>query len=285
MIGIDRRTKTSPEGPYSAALGIVPNKTDGEAMTNRALIVHPIVKSLKGSLIEDVFPPGPLLVDDFDERRLIEERASQTQSAGEQPLWEGYRSVRRGERPAWGSGKRSSNQVRTRSETGACYYRLMRALKPQVMVEIGTAFGVSGMFWLSGIEANGAGCLFTFDPNAVWRDLALENLSKISSRFVSTQGTFEEKFESVLPVDVPIDGAFIDGIHTAEFVYPQVELIKGRLRTGGVLVLDDIRFAPDMLECWQDLSTRSDVVASLELGRRVGVIEYTGSSSRIHPKD
>lgn len=227
-----------------------------------------------GSWLASVFPAGPFEPPPFEEMPLIEERARATQSAGRMPLWDGYRKVLRDGQPAWGSGKRTSDQVRTRAETGACFHHLVRQLRPEAMIEIGTAFGVSGMFWLAGIESNGKGRLYTFDPNPVWREFALENLAAIGSRYVSTLGTYEEASDSVLPPGLSIDAGFVDGIHTAEFVYAQVEMVRRRLRKGGILILDDIRFSADMYECWSDLSGREDVVGSLELGRRVGLIEY-----------
>ena len=221
----------------------------------------------------DIFPAGAVTLDRFPELEDIEERARVTQKAGAQPLWEGYRHVRRGHRSAWKKGVRTSDQVRTKSAVGAGFHRLLTALRPNTVVEFGTAFGVSGMFFLSALEANGHGRLYTFDPNATWRALALENLSAVSDRYVSTLGTFEDTHDRVLPMDRPIDIAFVDGIHTADFVYPQIEILKRRMRSGGVLILDDIRFAPDMLTCWEDLARRDDVGASLELGSRVGLIE------------
>lgn len=232
------------------------------------------VRPIRGSgQISDIFPAGRLTLEPSPDEERIEARARLTQDAGAQPLWEGYRDIRRGETSAWRRGVRTSDQVRSRPKAGACFHRLVSALKPETVIEFGTAFGVSGMFFLSALEANGKGRLYTFDPNATWRELALKNLEAISDRFVSTLGTFEETHAAVLPRDRPIDIAFVDGIHTADFVYPQVELLKGLMRPGGVMILDDVNFAPDMTDCWADLARRDDVAASLQLGSRIGLIE------------
>jgi len=97
---------------------------------------------------------------------------------------------------------------------------LVQKRKPEIIVEFGTAFGVSGMYFLAGLNLNKKGKLLTFDPNTVWAKLAKDNLSKISDRFKLTNGTFEDNIDNVLPEGQHIDIAFIDAIHTKEFVLP-----------------------------------------------------------------
>jgi predicted O-methyltransferase YrrM len=141
-----------------------------------------------------------------------------------------------------------------------------------VIVEFGTAFGVSGMYWLSGLQMNAFGRLLTFEPNEVWARIAGENLSVVSSRFELTVGTFEENIDRVLRPGESIDLAFIDAIHTSEFVRPQFEAVVARLAAGGLVLLDDIDFSRDMRSCWDGIREDDRVAASVEV-ERVGVVE------------
>lgn len=191
----------------------------------------------------------------------IAERAAITAEAGEQPLWEGY-----GE----GEATRTPDEVKTWPEMGLAYSRIIEQVRPEVVVEFGTAFGVSGMYWLAGLELIGSGHLFTFDPNQVWADLARENLSAISDRFTLTIGTFEDNV-GILPG--PIDFAFIDAIHTSEFVNAQFDIVASRSHPGTVVVFDDINFSDDMRSCWSALAVDHRVRASAMLGRQVGIVE------------
>lgn len=191
----------------------------------------------------------------------ILDRAKVTAAAGRQPLWEGY-----GEQTA----TRTPDQVKTRPEMGLVYTRLVEQLRPDIVVEFGTAFGMSGMYWLAGLEGNGRGHLYTFDPNQVWAGLARENLLAISDRFTLTIGTFEDN-AGILPG--PIDIAFIDAIHTSEFVNPQFDLVVSRSHPGTVIVLDDISFSRDMRSCWKAIAADPRVKVAAMLGRRVGMIE------------
>ncbi len=196
---------------------------------------------------------------------LIEKRAILTNAQGEKPLWEGYQGAAK--------TTRSSNQVRTQPSMGNLFTHLVTLKKPQYAVEFGTAFGISGMYFLAGMEMNQQGQLLTFDPNDVWANLAKDNLSKISQRYQLTIGTFEENIEKVLPSGGSIDLAFIDAIHTREFVIPQMEIVLKYSQPGTIIIFDDINFSQNMRECWNDVAKDSRFSATVSCGDRVGVVE------------
>jgi predicted O-methyltransferase YrrM len=227
----------------------------------------------------DWFPPSMIasaLETDDDGFAAIERRAAKTNAKGRMPLWDGYRNAYGTEGPkenlksAW----RTSNQVRTAAPVGRFFSRLVQQRRPAIIVEFGTAFGVSGMYWLHGLECVGSGLLYTFEPNKLWQEVAIENLRSVGTRFVAVPGTFEDEIDRLPLPDGGIDIAFVDAIHTSQFVYRQVEMIKARMPRGGTIVLDDINFSDDMQACWQDLSHRPDVAASAEVNGRVGVIAF-----------
>ena len=198
----------------------------------------------------------------------IERLADLANTLGPQPLWSGY--------PPQGRGPtRQANDVRTARAMGEFYTRLVERRRPDVVVEFGAAFGVSGMYWLAGIEANCAGELLSFEPNAVWARVARENLARIGTRFQLTVGTFEEQVDAVLSAGRRIDLAFIDAIHTPEFVIPQLELVVARASPGALIVLDDVNFSAAMSDCWERIARYRRFVASARLGRRVGIVELS----------
>jgi predicted O-methyltransferase YrrM len=199
----------------------------------------------------------------------VERRAEATQRLGRQPLWARYATVD-GYGPANRPLVRTSDEVRASRLMGRFFAWLVVRRQPSVVVEFGAAFGVSGMYWLSGLEESGFGRLFSFEPNETWARIADENLHSIGTRFVLTCGTFEENLEVL--GSLPIDIAFIDAIHTSAFVEPQFELVAQRLRPGGLVLLDDIDFSPDMSSCWKKLREDGRVVASAEIDR-VGLVE------------
>ncbi len=141
------------------------------------------------------------------------------------------------------------------------------------MVEFGTAFGTSGMYWLSGLESVRCGKLFTFEPNREWASIARENLRAISSRFELTEGTFEDNAQAKLGDGPSIDIAFIDAIHTSAFVLPQFELVLQHLKSGGLVLFDDIDFSDDMADCWRRVAQGSGATASVAVAGHVGLLE------------
>ncbi|HEY2616211.1 MAG TPA: class I SAM-dependent methyltransferase [Acetobacteraceae bacterium] len=155
---------------------------------------------------------------------------------------------------------------------GRVFAWLAAARQPQAVVEIGTAFGISGMYWLAGLEIAGSGMLYTFEPNVDWASFAEANLKSISTRFLLIRGTFEEKALDVL-ADVRPEIAFVDAIHTAAFVGAQYELLKKLMAPGGLILFDDINFSEDMRQCWSALAHAPEAAASAQLGSRVGILE------------
>jgi predicted O-methyltransferase YrrM len=165
------------------------------------------------------------------------------------------------------------NEVRTSANIGNLFTWLVMQRKPEIVVEFGSAFGTSGMYWLSGLEATGSGRLLTFEPNHDWAMVARDNLSAIGSRFELTERVFEDNVHAVVG-DVPcIDIGFIDAVHTSAFVLPQFELVLQRLRPGGLVLFDDIDFTEDMAACWRRLAHDRRVLAAVAVAGHVGIVE------------
>ena len=196
--------------------------------------------------------------------RQIERRATRTEQLGAKPLWPGYGQA---------DAVRTPSAVRTSAKMGNFFTWLVTRRRPNVLVEFGTAFGTSGMYWLSGLETTRSGKLFTFEPNREWAAIARENLRSISTRFESIDGTFEDNVHAVLGDSPSIDIAFIDAIHTSEFVFSQFELVVQRLNPGGLILFDDVDFSEDMADCWRRLARDPRVLASLTVAGHVGAVE------------
>ena len=201
----------------------------------------------------------------------IETLADRSDSLGPKPLWAGYENVQNYPTTTK-NAQRRANAVRTKQALGRTFTWLAKQRMPAGIVEFGTAFGVSGMYWLAGLEMAQSGRLYTFEPNEIWAEIAKGNLAQISDRFLLTIGTFEENAATVLSPS-SIDIAFVDAIHTGEFVYAQYEILRTYLKPHALVVFDDISFSRDMHDCWLDIANRPEVLTSLTLNTRVGIIE------------
>ena len=216
---------------------------------------------LASNLPEKSFKPGRA-----PHAKRIEARTAATQKLGAKPLWQGY---------GQDGAVRTANEVRTSARMGCLFTWLVLSRKPSVVVEFGTAFGTSGMYWLSGLETTGSGKLFTFEPNRGWAAIARENLRAISTRFELVEGTFEDNVHAQLGDGQTIDIAFIDAIHTSAFVLPQFEIVIQRLKPGGLVLFDDIDFSDDMRGCWQRVAQDSRVRSSVGVATHVGIVEMS----------
>ncbi|MGH9647079.1 MAG: O-methyltransferase [Bryobacteraceae bacterium] len=155
---------------------------------------------------------------------------------------------------------------------GRVYSWLARTRKPDVIVGFGSAFGVSGMYWLAGLEEAGCGELLSFEVNPEWAAIARVNLASLGARFSLTVGMFKDHIAEKLN-HRKIGIAFIDAIHTSEFVDRQFEIVLSNLAPGGIVILDDIDFSPDMAACWQRLAQDERVASSLSIDGHIGVLE------------
>ncbi|MDX2180014.1 MAG: class I SAM-dependent methyltransferase [Bryobacteraceae bacterium] len=214
---------------------------------------------LRRMLGENLYPAKP-----FPEVERIEALADATAKRGEFPLHASYGKP---------GDVRNPDAVRSAADIGRLYRWLVLEKRPDVVVEFGTAFGVSGMYWLSGLEAIGHGELLTFEVNEIWRKIAVDNLGRIGRRFQSISGAFEEKADAALG-ERRIDIAFIDGIHTSAWVLPQFEEVARRCRAGGAWIgFDDIDFSPDMRDAWETVISDGRVKSAVEVRGHLGLVE------------
>lgn len=199
-------------------------------------------------------------------KRRLERIAAETSRLGPQPLAAGY-----GEQ----DGTRRPEEVRSSPALGDLFTWLVGQRQPRIVVEFGSAFGVSGLYLASGLEQVGAGHLYSFEMNERWADVAESNIRQISRRVTVTRGLFEEHVDRVVPG--LIDLALVDGIHAYDPVMRQFELLRRRARPGALLLFDDIDFrrsaSARMREAWEEIARHADIIAAVEIDGRLGLIE------------
>jgi len=229
------------------------------------------------SWLRQNLPEQALRVPPLARMREIERIASSINALGPQPLWEGYRATYQHKPDVpWAQAalSRTPDQVRSQAEIGCLFAWLAVRRGPRLIVEFGTAFGISAMYWGAGLDQVESGRLLTFEPNEVWHAIAAARLAEFSSRAIPVLGTFEDKIAGHLENGETIDIAFVDAIHTSDFVTPQVEMLIARLTPGGLIILDDISFSDDMRQCWQRWANDPRVTASVAVADRVGILEF-----------
>jgi predicted O-methyltransferase YrrM len=156
-------------------------------------------------------------------------------------------------------------------DTGKLLYLLARATRARSILEFGTSFGISTLHLAAAIADNGGGQLIgtEFEPTKLER--AERHLQEAGlASFVDLRGG--DALES-LSRDLPasIDLVLLDG---AKILYPRIlDLVEPRLRTGALVVADNVEASPVYLERVR----RSGAFLSLPFGDDVEVSCFVGA--------
>ena len=127
-------------------------------------------------------------------------------------------------------------------------YGLVRSMKPEVCVEIGSALGKSASYIGMALKENGRGMLYAIDPHEPtnWNDVDAIDSLKEFSRNVAAAGL--GKYVSVIRSysdaaardwKRPIDLIFIDGDHSYEGVKRDWDLFLPHMKPSGVAIFHD----------------------------------------------
>jgi predicted O-methyltransferase YrrM len=151
---------------------------------------------------------------------------------------------------------------------GAFLMRLVRELRPQSCLELGTGIGISAGYEAAALELNGVGRLITLDGSAEWIAVAEEGLSSLGlGRVEFSVGPIAETLPKALERSAPVDYAFVDAEHTEEATVGYFESIVPRMSPRGVMVFDDIPWSRELMRAWRRIAHDEQVSAAFALGR------------------
>ncbi|MEZ4906854.1 MAG: class I SAM-dependent methyltransferase, partial [Saprospiraceae bacterium] len=131
------------------------------------------------------------------------------------------------------------------------------------IIELGTSLGIMTSYLAEYTEANS---IYTFegDPNLAkiagntFSDLKISNIKLITGNFDDTLLLNVSKLDK-------INFAFIDGNHRKNSTINYFSIIKSKLNTNAIVVIDDIHWSKEMNEAWEAVKISNDVSASLDL--------------------
>ncbi|MBN8487330.1 MAG: class I SAM-dependent methyltransferase, partial [Burkholderiales bacterium] len=197
---------------------------------------------------------------------LIEALADATHRQGLFTVWSGYtaQDIKSEDR------LRRPNDIRVARRSGRLLHALVRARQARRVLEIGSGFGVSGMYLNAALARLPQGRLKTFEANADWQPIAAANIAVTGPLPESVAGPFTP---TSLAADERFDLVFIDAIHTPAAVQEQLDAVHPHLDPGALVVVDDVRFSPEMLDHWRGEAKSARWAASFELFGRFGILE------------
>jgi predicted O-methyltransferase YrrM len=134
------------------------------------------------------------------------------------------------------------------ADSSAVLYGLVRSMKPQVCVEIGSARGNSSCAIGAALKENGSGKLYAIDPHRPtdWNDTSSVDTFDIIRRNIATLGLKNQveiirslSDEAARDWTRPIDLIFIDGDHSYEGVKQDWNLFVKHVTRFGLVIFHD----------------------------------------------
>lgn len=173
--------------------------------------------------------------------------------------------------------KRSSSLGRK----GRLLTNVVRFMRPSRALELGTAYGLSGLFILSALEANGGGHLTTIEGFEPQYSLARDLLTRRFPAMVSChKGEISRCLPELRDTLKQVELVFHDAGHTREDYLRDFSLFEPTLAPGAVVLLDDIRWENPRVtkgpartyEGWMALVQHPRVRQAVEIDGAVGAL-------------
>lgn len=143
---------------------------------------------------------------------------------------------------------------------GRLLYRLVKYLKPENMLELGTAAGISALYQCTGYPQ---GKLYTLEGNRVLAERASKLLDPYNVEVIA--GRFEDNLPTLLEKGLSWNYVFIDGNHRREPVLEYFRMVLPHLAQEAVVIVDDINWSDSMKLAWSELIADSRVQVSVDL--------------------
>jgi len=156
-------------------------------------------------------------------------------------------------------------------------FRLVRELRPERCLELGTNCGISAAYQAAALRLNGAGSLRTVEGNPALVALSRRSLASLGLAATVEEGRFADVLPRLLEEEGPFDHVFVDGHHDGAGTVGYFEQLLPRLGPAAVVVFDDIAWSTGMAQAWQTLRAHPRVRVAVDLGA-MGVCVVDGGA-------
>lgn len=126
------------------------------------------------------------------------------------------------------------------AEAGNLLYALVRACRPETVVEFGTSFGISTIYLAAAVADNGVGHIVTTELSERKAEVARANLKEAGVGAAVTI-LVGDALETLRDLDGPIGLVLLDG--WKNLYLPVLGLLEPKLAPGALVAADDITFA------------------------------------------
>lgn len=155
---------------------------------------------------------------------------------------------------------------------GQLLHRLVKFMKPEIIIEMGTSLGVSSIYQVSAFPST---FFLGMEGCAATAAIAEENLRKFTGpqQYSMVIGNFTKMLPGVLEKLHKLDYAFIDGNHAYKPTMHYFNELVALMHEGSVMVIHDINWSKEMERAWDEIKNDARVTISVDLFR-MGMIFF-----------
>ena len=161
------------------------------------------------------------------------------------------------------------------------FYELSKIKNVNNILEIGTNLGVSGQYFLKGLDEKTKSIFITIDGVKKLCEMATDRFNHISDkrRFKVINGLYDEKLLELKKLNIKFDLVFIDGNHRFDATIKYFELLKKHLAQNAIVIFDDIHWSKGMEEAWDYIKSHSSVTVTIDMFW-VGLVFFSKNESK-----
>ncbi|MBI2351388.1 MAG: class I SAM-dependent methyltransferase [Deltaproteobacteria bacterium] len=139
------------------------------------------------------------------------------------------------------------------------------ACRARTILELGSCIGISGCYLAAGRHCR---TFITLEGSAALASIAASHIRQIRPQGVVINAPFDRGLDMVLPMlSDGIDLAYIDGSHQKALTLNYFHRLIPYLRTGSLVVFDDILWSSEMWQAWQELCQWHGITYTINVGR------------------
>jgi predicted O-methyltransferase YrrM len=152
---------------------------------------------------------------------------------------------------------------------GVFLFKLVRELKPALILELGTNLGVSAAYLSTALNVNGGGKLITVEGDETLAEMAREALEKVCPNTATVEcGRFTEVLPRIMRKGVAFDMVFVDGHHEYEATIRYFQMFRPGLSHRSCVVFDDVSpWFPGVRRAWNEIRSSEKDFVSFSTGK------------------
>ncbi len=155
-----------------------------------------------------------------------------------------------------------ARQSATGQKSGKILFNLVKYIKPEHVLELGTSLGISGLYLSSALDS---GELVTVEGVPQIASLAQQHFKDFKANATVINSTFVNALSQFQTDHNTFDLVYLDGHHQKDATLSYFKQIKNLVTPNSICILDDIYWSKGMEEAWVILQKDEDVNISIDL--------------------